>query len=306
MTFGLLASLFVFILAAVSTAGYVFVLRPSKSESASLDIPLGLSRSQQDLPAAQAAILDTFRALGDSLPLPGNRDAFRSHLIMAGYRWPPAVDIFLGLKAASAIMFGVAAGWAAVFNGVDAPAVALGMVCGLGFGYLIPDRILDRMGAARVGRLRRALPAALDLLVLAIEAGQGLDAAILDTGRGLRSTHPDLAAEFTLLHLELKANASRSDALRNLANRSQDMELRKFSSLLIDTDRFGTSVGPALKTHARYLRIRFRQIAQEKARKVGIKLIFPVFFLIFPSVILVTLGPALILLFSQMKSLMGQ
>jgi len=238
--------------------------------------------------------------------LPGDRDAFRSQLIMAGYRWPAAVDIFLGLKAASAIMFGIAAGWLAVVNEVGASAVVLGVACGLGFGYLIPDRILDRMGAARVGRLRRALPAALDLLVLAVEAGQGLDAAILDTGRGLRTTHPELASEFTLLHLELKANASRSDALRNFATRSHDMELRKFSNLLIDTDRFGTSVGPALKTHARYLRIRFRQIAQEKARKVGIKLIFPVFFLIFPSVILVTLGPALILLFTQMKNLMGQ
>ena len=306
MTFGLLAGLFLFVLAAVSAAGYMFVLRPSKSESASLNIPSGLSLNQQDLPAAQAAIVDSFRVLGDSLPLPGNREAFRSQLIMAGYRWPSAVAIFLGIKAASAIMFGVAAGWVAVVNGVDAAAVLLGVACGLGFGYLIPDRILDRLGAARVGRLRRALPAALDLLVLAVEAGQGLDAAILDTGRGLRSTHPELASEFTLLHLELKANASRSDALRNFATRSHDMELRKFANLLIDTDRFGTSVGPALKTHARYLRIRFRQIAQEKARKVGIKLIFPVFFLIFPSVILVTLGPALILLFTQMKSLMGQ
>jgi len=108
------------------------------------------------------------------------------------------------------------------------------------------------------------------------------------------------------LHLELKANTSRAEALRNFSVRSNDMELRKFANLLIDTDRFGTSVGPALKTHARYLRIRFRQIAQEKARKVGVKLIFPVFFLIFPSVILVTLGPALILLYAQMKNLMGQ
>jgi tight adherence protein C len=306
MTFGLLAGLFLFILAAVSAAGYLFVFRPSESESASLDIPKGLSLDQQDLPAAQAAIVDTFRALGDFLPLPGDRAALRSQLIMAGYRWPSAVAIFLGLKAASAIMFGIAAGWLAVMNDVDTFAVALGVACGLGFGYLIPDRVLDRMGAARVGRLRRALPAALDLLVLAVEAGQGLDAAILDTSRGLRSTHPELASEFTLLHLELKANASRADALRNFAERSHDTELRKFSNLLIDTDRFGTSVGPALKTHARYLRIRFRQIAQEKARKVGIKLIFPVFFLIFPSVILVTLGPALILLFTQMKNLLGQ
>ena len=82
--------------------------------------------------------------------------------------------------------------------------------------------------------------------------------------------------------------------------------LRKFANLLIDTDRFGTSLGPALETHARYLRIRFRQIAQEKARKVGVKLIFPIFFLIFPSVVLVTLGPAVILLFSQMSVLLGQ
>ena len=106
--------------------------------------------------------------------------------------------------------------------------------------------------------------------------------------------------------LELLANTTRADALRNFVARSRDMEMRKFANLLIDTDRFGTSLGPALKTHARYLRIRFRQIAQEKARKVGVKLIFPVFFLIFPSVILVTLGPAVILIFTQMKNLLGQ
>ena len=113
MTFGLLAGLFLFIVAAVSAAGYAFVLRPSKSESAAIDVPQGLSLNQQDLPAAQAAVVDVFRTLGDSLPLPGDRDAFRSQLIMAGYRWPAAVAIFLGLKAASAIMFGVAAGWLA-------------------------------------------------------------------------------------------------------------------------------------------------------------------------------------------------
>jgi tight adherence protein C len=306
MTFGLLAGLFLFILAAVSAAGYVFVLRPSKTEGASIEIPPAISLNQRDLPAAQAAFVDAFRLLGESLPLPGNREDLRRQLVIAGYRWPAAVAIFLGIKAATAVLFGVAAGWAAVVNRPEPFAVVLAVVCGLGFGYLIPDRVLEKLGAARVGKLRRALPAALDLLVLAIEAGQGLDASILDTSRGLRATHPELASEFTQLHLELKANTSRAAALKNFASRSNDMELRKFANLLIDTERFGTSVGPALKTHARYLRIRFRQIAQEKARKVGIKLIFPVFFLIFPSVILVTLGPALILLFTQMKNLMGQ
>jgi len=179
-------------------------------------------------------------------------------------------------------------------------------VCGIGFGYLLPDRVLDRMIRHRVQRLRRGLPAALDLMVLAIEAGQGLDSAILDASRGLRSTHPDLAAEFAQLQLELKANTTRSEALKNFSVRSHDLEIRKFANLLIDTDRFGTSLGPALRTHARYLRIRFRQISQEKARKVGAKLIFPVFFLIFPSVILVTLGPAVILIFNQMRNLLAQ
>ena len=91
--------------------------------------------------------------------------------------------------------------------------------------------------------------------------------------------------------------------MKNFAHRTRDMEVRKIASLLLDTDRFSSSIGPALKTHARYLRIRFRQMAQEKARKVGVKLIFPIFFLIFPSVILVTLGPAAIMLTTQLKNI---
>jgi tight adherence protein C len=105
--------------------------------------------------------------------------------------------------------------------------------------------------------------------------------------------------------MELRANPSRLEALQNFAARGRDIELRKFTNLLVDTDRFGTSLGPALRTHGRYLRTRFRQNAQERARKVGVKLIFPVFFLIFPSVILVTLGPAVILLYGQLQALVG-
>jgi tight adherence protein C len=226
-------------------------------------------------------------------------------LVAAGYRWPSALSIFSGIKGASALALGAVAAWVALTVGTDATNAILPIICGLGFGYMLPDRVLERLARARIARLRRALPAALDLMVLAVEAGQSLDAAILDTSRGLRNTYPDLSAEFTQLQLELRANTTRAQALHNFVDRSRDMELRKFANLLIDTDRFGTSLGPALKTHARYLRIRFRQIAQEKARKVGVKLIFPVFFLIFPSVILVTLGPAVILIFQQMKNLMG-
>jgi len=306
MTAGLLILLFFFVMAAITAVGYVFLLRPSRQDGA-IVIPTPIALDQRESPGAQAAVTDIFRLIGEAMP--GGREqanAARQTLTIAGYRWPSAVSVFLGIKCATALMLGVAGVWAVVTFRPEAGVfeMLLPAICGVGFGFLLPERVLARLATHRVERLRRGLPAALDLMVLAIEAGQGLDAAILDTSRGLRSTHPDLAAEFTQLHLELRANTTRADALRNFAERSKDMELRKFANLLIDTDRFGTSLGPALKTHARYLRIRFRQIAQERARKVGVKLIFPVFFLIFPSVILVTLGPAVILIFTQMQHMM--
>ena len=303
----LLITFFFFILAAIGAAGYVFVLKPSRPEGGAVEIPAPIALDQRDMPGAQAAVVDIFRLIGEAMPgAESQAPRVRRQLVYAGYRWPSAVSTFLGIKAATAIMLSVGAIGATMAVRDDLSLALLPAICGLGFGYLLPDRVLDRLMRARVARLRRGLPAALDLLVLAVEAGQGLDAAILDTSRGLRTTHPDLAAEFTQLHLELKANTTRAEALRNFAARSHDHEVRKFANLLIDTDRFGTSLGPALKTHARYLRIRFRQIAQEKARKAGVKLIFPVFFLIFPSVILVTLGPAVILIFTQMKNLLAQ
>jgi tight adherence protein C len=307
MSLTLLIGLFLFVLAAVSAAGYIFVLRPSRTEGADVHIPAPIALGQRDLPSAQAAVAGVFQMLGEAMPGARSRaEDARVKLIAAGYRWPAAVSIFFGIKCATAVLLGVAGAWLALLNRPDFSDAVVPAICGLGLGYLVPDRVLDRLAKSRMDRLRRALPAALDLLVLGIEAGQGLDAAIVDTSRGLRVTYPDLAAEFTQLHLELKANTSRADALKNFADRSRDLELSKFAHLLIDTDRFGTSLGPALKTHSRYLRIRFRQVAQERARKVAVKLIFPVFFLIFPSVILVTLGPAVILIFQQMKNLLAQ
>ena len=106
------------------------------------------------------------------------------------------------------------------------------------------------------------------------------------------------------LYLELKTSSSRANAFRSLGLRNKEPELRRLANLLIDSDRFGVSLAPALRTHAKYLRLRFRQQAQESARKVGVKLVFPVFFLIFPSVLLVTLGPACMMMFQQLKAML--
>jgi tight adherence protein C len=289
-TAGLLITFFVFTLLAVSAAGYLLVLKPSGSDGDSGDAPSVLVMAQPDLPAPQAAILDIFRLIGNFIPEgSAQRTSARKLLLLAGYRWPSAVSSFLGIKIAMAFTLGVAGAWASVtFN--NGGASSLAALCGIGFGFLLPDRVLERVAHARGDRLRRGLPAALDLLVLVVEAGQSVDAAVLETSRGLRISHPDLASEFTQLHLELRAEASREDALRNFTQRTQDQEIRKFV---------------ALCAHSRYLRTRFRQSAQERARKVGVKLIFPVFFLIFPSVILVTLGPAVILIFQQMANMVG-
>jgi tight adherence protein C len=300
----LLVTFFVFVIAAVTAAGYVFVLRPSRTEGESIQIPQALDPNRRDLPTAQATVLDMFRLIGEALPRNGNQaENARALLSGAGYRWPAAVSVFMGIKWGSALLFATAAVWGVMLNYDNLGAIILPAICGLGFGYMIPDRILERLARARANRLRRALPAALDLMVLAVESGQSLDAAMVDTSRGLRLTHPDLAAEFTQLQLELRADASRIEALRSFAARSRDAELKRFASLLIETDRFGSSLGPALRTHAKYLRTRLRQKAQESARKVSVKLIFPIFFLIFPSVILVTLGPAVILIMGQLKSI---
>ena len=304
MTAGLLIGMFLFVLAAVTTAGYVLVLRPARTESAQ-PLPASLSFDQGDLSATQAALVDLLRMVGELVPTRVAHDEARSLLSAAGYRWPSAVAIFLGIKAATALLFSLTFAWLSMLQHSDIAAIFIASIGGIGLGYMLPDRVLGALATARSARLRQALPAALDLMVLAIEAGQGLDAAILDTSRGLRVTHPDLASEFTQLHLELRTTTTRVEALKNFASRGRDPELRKFANLLIDTDRFGTSLGPALKTHARYLRIRFRQKAQETARKIGVKLIFPVFFLIFPSVILVTLGPAVMQLMGQLDKMFG-
>ena len=301
----LLVTFFLFTLAAVSAAGYVFVMRPSRAQAGAAQIPAPLILGQRDLPGAQAAVLDMFRLIGEAMPGTEKQAASaRALLGAAGYRWPGALSVFLGIKVGSALLLGAAGVWAAVTFQRDFGAAFLPALCGLGFGYMLPDRVLERLGRRRVRSLRRALPAALDLMVLAVEAGQGLDAAVLEASRGLRQSHPELASEFIQLNLELRANTSRVEALQNFASRGRDIEIKKFAHVLMDTDRFGSALAPALRSHARYLRTRFRQAAQERARKVAVKLIFPVFFLIFPSVMLVTLGPAAILLYTQLRVLL--
>jgi tight adherence protein C len=289
------AGLFLFVMAGVTAAGYVFWSGPPKSTDTGTSV-IGEPR----LPGTQEFFAQAFRRVGETVPAAtAASNPMRSLLMSAGYRYPSAVPILYGIKCALALFFGALLGGFAAVNDIEIASVLTAAVCGAGFGFLLPDFLLKPMIRARARRIRRAIPAALDLLILSIEAGQSLNQAIVDTSLELRDAHPELGAELAQAHLELRAGKSRADALHQLGVRNSDPELKKLSSLLIDSDRFGTSLGPALRTHVKYLRTRMRQQAQESARKVSVKLIFPVFFLIFPSVLLVTLGPAVLHMMKQ-------
>ena len=291
------AGFFAFVLSAVAAAGWAYQRFAERREAAGG--PGG------GLTKAPSTVANIFQTIGESFPAAKNeQNPYRSKLAAAGYRWAAALPIYYGIKCGSAMFFAGLAGIMVLVYRGDPSLMPVPMICGLGLGFLLPDRVLDSRVRARAQRLRSAIPAALDLMVLAMEAGQSLDQSLADTSRALKRTHPDLSAEFAQLSLELRTGSSRADSFRAIGTRNKEPELRKLSNLLIDSDRYGASIGPALRSHAKYLRTRFRQHAQERARKVGVKLIFPVFFLIFPSVLLVTLGPACMMMYQQLGTLL--
>jgi tight adherence protein C len=294
---GILFAFFAFVMGAVSLAGYFLILRPSAARSA------GDAEAEDE---GSKIFVRAFQMVGDAIPASAKDvNSLRLRLMTAGYRWPEAVSTFHGIKLAALVSVGLIAGWAAYLKQERIGPAAVAALCGAAFVYKLMDTILLQLIRARSRRIRSALPAALDLLILGVEAGQSLDQAIVNTSHELKRAHPDLSAELALAHFELQLGKSRAESLRKLAERNEEPELRKLTTLLIETDRFGTSAGPALRSHAKYLRLRMKQQAQESARKVGVKLVFPVFFLIFPSVLIVTLGPAVLLMLEQLRAIVG-
>jgi tight adherence protein C len=295
----LLVGFFIFVLASVCGVGYWFVRRQtvdSTDDSASrLDLVTPDERA-----TLSATALGLLHALGQWIPTPeGTRTVMRRRLLYAGYRRASDITSFFGMKCASAIFLALVLGLLAARN--DGSLFFTGAICGLGLGFLGPDRFLDARIADRNNRLRRSLPSALDLMVMSLEAGQALDQAILSSSRGIRVFSPELSAELSQVYVQTRTGVSRQEALRLMGENTLEPEIRKFTQLLIDSDRFGSSLAPTLRQHARFLRIRFRQRAQETARKLSVKLVFPVFFLIFPSVLVVTLGPAMLTLMRNFK-----
>jgi tight adherence protein C len=217
---------------------------------------------------------------------PKEMERLRTRLVRAGYKSPSAPAIYTLLEYVLPVV-------AAVFVFAAAPPYRLFVTGGVGLLlFFAPSTLLDRTLSKRRREIENGLPDALDLLVVCIEAGSGIDQAIVRTGEELSLAYPALGDELRLLTMEIRAGKPRLEAFRNLAQRSKSDDVRALVAMLIQTDRFGTSVGQALRTHADVSRSKRRQRAEEQAQKIGVKLVFPLVFFFFPAFYVVVLGPA--------------
>jgi tight adherence protein C len=208
-------------------------------------------------------------------------------LTLAGFRKPEHVEIFTAVKLLLPIM-GIVLGTFFASNMVI--AVLVGGIA----GFFLPDLVLSYLVTRRQNNIRMALPDALDLLVICMEAGLGIDQAMVRVGEEMAVTAPSLAEEFQIINREQRAGKPRLDAWRSMAERLDIEFVRQFVTMLVQTERFGTPIAHALGVFADTLRSRRMQAAEEVAAKTGVKLLFPLVLFIFPSIFVVSLGPAIL------------
>jgi tight adherence protein C len=215
----------------------------------------------------------------------------RRRLLYAGYRRPYALRVYLGLRIALAVALPLLLWNSPPGEGLDPARFTLMLMLAAMIGYIAPSFLLDRRIASRRLRIWQGLPDALDLMVVCIEAGLGLTAAIARVSNEYARSNAALAEEFELVALEAQAGKSTVDALRGLANRTDLTEVGALVAMLVQTERFGTSVANALRVHSDAMRVRRLQIAEEGAAKATLKMLFPAGLFIFPAILLLLAGP---------------
>jgi tight adherence protein C len=240
-----------------------------------------------------AKSLSIFRLFFSSEPDPN----LVRRLMLAGYRKPAHVDIFLGTRLALPVVLG-----SLVAILVSSGTIFVFLIT-IVLAFFIPDFWLDRAIKRRRERIRLSLPDGLDLLAICIEAGLGLDQGIIRVGQELRVSHPELSQELLQINLEQRAGTTRIAAWQSFAERADTESVRSFVAMLVQTDRFGTPIAKSLGTFSDSLRTQRRQRAEELAAKTTIKLVPPLVFFIFPSIGIVILVPAFITILENLKHL---
>jgi len=275
--------------ALVAAAGLKFVTARGADLDRRLQDVIGAG-IREEAPSPGGQLKAFFKRLGSRAPrLSSEIGKVRQRLVQAGYRGDEALTVFYGIRFSVAIL-----GFLPLATPLFMKPNIMIALAGSLLGYVIPGMGLARLAKRRQHQIQLSLADAVDLLVVSVEAGLGLDQALLRVGTELATTHPALSEEIRLTTLELRAGKGRPDALRNLADRTGLEDLGSLVTMLIQTDKFGTSVATSLRVHSDVLRTKRRQRAEEAAAKTGVKMVFPLVFCIFPAIFVVSIGPAAI------------
>ncbi|MDP9055375.1 MAG: type II secretion system F family protein [Acidobacteriota bacterium] len=298
--------LFLMLMTIISIYGYRAYVRPSRIYDRVGGVAQSAVETETVSVTPRDIVVKVFEHIGEQIPLsPTDQTVTKRDLVMAGFRSEGAIQILYGIKAMFCIVLLLFC--LMLYRHVTENPVlrVVFLVAGTGVGYYAPGMYLEKLVTKRQTQLRLSLPDALDMMVVSVEAGLGLDQALQYVARETEVNHPELSDELGLVGLEMRAGKRRSEALRNLADRTGEEELRKLVAILIQTDRFGTSMGESLRTHSDFMRMRRKQEAEERAAKVGVKLVFPIFLFILPSMMIVSVGPAVLKLFQDLFPMMS-
>jgi tight adherence protein C len=236
--------------------------------------------------------------LGKLLPAASGKQASRAQLMLmrAGFRDADSIQVVRGVK----LLLPVVLVSLVLITGIYSWSPFFMLMLAIGAGFILPEFWLQMRIRARQHKLRIALPDGLDLLVICVEVGLGLDQAMLRVAQELKIVHPELSEELTLVNLEMRVGKTRIEALRELGRRTGLDDLKTLVAMLIQTERFGTSVAQSLRVHSDELRSKRRQRAEELSAKTTVKMVGPLVFFIFPALLVVILGPAALTLVRQL------
>jgi tight adherence protein C len=299
---------FFMLMIALSGVGYRVFYKPGKMlrQLGTPVINTGEAGGVTDIAEPEAStIVTVLHQIGSQIPSSeADVKTLRTELVRAGYRSENAVTVFFGLRIMAALAL-LVLGFLMQNRIPNNPPMRVALIVfSCATGWILPKFFLEKKVTKRQETLRLSLPDSLDLLVVSVEAGLGLDQAIQHVARELAVSHQELSEEMSLVTLEMRAGKRRSEALRNFAERTGESEIQKLVAILIQNDRFGTSMGESLRQHSDFLRTRRRQEAEERAGKVGVKLVFPIFFFILPSMLIVAAGPGILQIFKYLFPMM--
>lgn len=295
--------LFVFLVVMISVAGLRFWIRPKEA----MERVSGVSIDSREHAAPHTSLVfaDLMKKVGNVVPSnPKDTNTMQRRLIRAGFRGENALKTLYGAKLVFAILLPLIMLLVVSNTGAEQANKVMAVLAAVAMGFFGPNEYVKIVGQRRQKEIQRGLSNSLDLMVVCVESGLGLDQAIMQVAKELEHAHPEISEEYALVNLELKAGKRRIDALRNLADRTGVNDLKKLVAVLIQADRFGTGVAQSLRGHADYMRVQARQIAEEKAAKLGVKLIFPIFFCILPSLFVVTVGPVAVKIVRELIPMM--